>query len=112
MRDHWDFRVLRRPNANSAYSWALPKSSFPSGDEKLLAVQTPDHSKKYMSFEGNLKNGDRVEIYDSGECDIISDTPNRKIFNLLGKKVKGIFILIKTQSANENSWIILRKKSH
>ena len=108
MNQHMDLRVLN-PSKTKAYSFALPKARFPEGNEKMLAVRTPDHSVKIMKLEGNLQNGDRLEIYDQGKCKIVMDSDDRKGFVLEGKNIKGFFIFIKRNNyGKSDTWLVFR----
>ena len=108
MKEHWDLRVLH-PSKSKAYSFALPKAKLPKDGEKLLAIRTPDHHASIMKLDGNLKNGDRMEILDSGKCQIVKDTDDRKGFILNGKNIKGFYLLIKTKNQGKvDSWLIMK----
>jgi len=113
---HYDLRlemngVLR--------SWAVPKE--PSGDEsvKRLAVAVADHEIGYEKFEGTIPEGQygagKVEIWDEGYYEALENTNNKIIFNIYGKRLKGIYCLIKLKpdikNKKDKNWLFFKKKS-
>jgi len=103
---HWDLRILL-PKEKRVLSWAIPKQTLPSRGKRNLAVWVDDtHPTYHMSFEGRLKNGDIVELYDVGEAKIHKLIKDRIIFDLKGTKVNGSFVLIKTDDKN---WLLVGK---
>lgn len=116
---HWDFRleiegVLR--------SWAIPKGPSTDPADRRLAVLTEDHPMEYATFQGTIPVGNygagTVKIWDSGTYKNMKPDPIDKCFdngdiivNLLGKKLKGSFALIKTKLNTKNSWIFLKMKN-
>lgn len=98
---HFDLRIKK---GKKAPSWALPKAKMPTNtDEKILAVRTPDHSISWMSFEGEIPEGEygagTVKIYDKGKC-IIYKWTETIVVKFLGDKVKGFYSLIHTNDKN------------
>tara|TARA_R110000824_G_scaffold210005_1_gene395825 strand:+ start:371 stop:778 length:408 start_codon:yes stop_codon:yes gene_type:complete len=107
-RSHWDIRILS-PRKLKLWSWAIPKSHFPERGEKVLAVRTSDHKVSYLMFEGTLKNGDKVSLYDYGECDLIITKRSNLVIRFKGKKVKEVFTFVKTQgNTSDDKWLIIR----
>lgn len=103
---HWDFRILI-PKEKRVLSWSIPKQTFPSRGERKLAVWVDDtHPISHMTFEGQLKNGDKIELYDLGDIQIHKMTKDRIMFDLKGTKVNGSFVLINTDRKN---WLIIGK---
>ncbi len=103
---HWDLRlemegVLR--------SWAVPKE--PNDKDKRLAVQTEDHPLEYADFEGEIPKGEygagSVKIWDKGYYDLIDKKDKKLIFELHGKKLKGIYCLVNFKDKN---WLFFKKK--
>ena len=105
---HWhhDFRLERE---GVLKSWAVPKG-FPDGDEKRLAVPTEDHPLEYADFEGTIPEGmygaGSVRTYDRGKAKVKLWDQNKIEFGLEGKKVKGMYVMVKTKMG----WLIFRKK--
>ena len=103
---HWDFRLLI-PNEKRILSWSIPKRTLPTRGKRNLAVWVDDtHPMSHMTFEGRLKNGDLVELYDVGDVKIHRMTKDKLIFDLHGSKIKGSYVLIKT---NDKNWLIIGK---
>ena len=101
---HWDLRVLMPDH--KVWSWAIPKQKMPEiRGEKLLAVWVDDtHSRRYMTFEGTLPNGEKVELYDYGMVIIHKFSKFRLMFEFKVKKISGMYQLIKT----DPNWLILK----
>lgn len=115
---HYDFRleidgVLK--------SWAVPKGPSLDPKVKRLAVQTEDHPIEYAKFEGTIPKGEygggEVFIWDHGTWEPEVDDVDAALkkgdlkFKLKGKKLKGSFVLVKTNySKNKKSWLLIKHK--
>jgi len=90
------------------WSWALPKQQLPTvRGEKRLAVWVDDkHIERYMTFQGFLGNGDRVELYDYGLVILHKFSKFRLTVEFQGKVVNGIYDFIKT----DPNWLILKTR--
>ncbi|MEM3555748.1 MAG: DNA polymerase ligase N-terminal domain-containing protein [Candidatus Micrarchaeia archaeon] len=105
---HWhhDFRIERD---GVLKSWAIPKG-FPKNDERRLAVPTEDHPLEYADFEGVIPEGmygaGTVSIYDRGKANVKVWEKDKIEFELHGKRVKGLFVMIRTKVG----WLIFRKR--
>ena len=93
-------------------SWAVPKGPSLDPQVKHLAVPTEDHPMAYGGFEGTIPEGEygagTVMIWDTGTYhNIKADKPEPETMTqafyegrievrLEGKKLKGMFALIKT----------------
>ncbi|MEK6906087.1 MAG: DNA polymerase ligase N-terminal domain-containing protein [Nanoarchaeota archaeon] len=106
---HWDFRleidgVLK--------SWALPKSPPEKEGVKRLAIEVDDHDLSYADFEGVIKEGygkGSVKIWDRGDYEIENKKPEKIVFNLHGKKLKGKYVLVKTKfGKKDNNWLLFK----
>jgi bifunctional non-homologous end joining protein LigD len=120
---HYDFRLELPENWESGLivlkSWAVPKGIPSEKDVKHLAINVEDHPIEYISFKGTIPEGNygagTVKIWDSGKFKNMKMEPakgNPKMleFTLAGKKIKGDYVMIKTNFAgNKNSWLIFRK---
>jgi len=131
---HWDFRL---EIGRVLKSWAIPKQPPRTKGIKRLAIQVEDHLKSYANFEGEIPEGQygagKVKIWDSGEYDLLykgkdkledKNTPRaypetffKKMFTrgkiefeLFGKKLKGKYVLVKTNYGNKpkKSWLFFR----
>ena len=73
---------------------------------KIRVKKIQDHRKDYLSYEGPI-SGDRgrVEIFDSGECELISEKKENK--NLYQYQINGrIFkYRIRLQQADDFYWL-------
>lgn len=105
---HWDFRLEIK---GVLKSWAIPKQPPRTKKVKRLAIQVEDHPLEYSKFKGEIPEGHygagKVEIWDSGTYELIEKTKNKIMFELHGKKLKGKYVLVKTNygSKPEKSWL-------
>ena len=113
---HWD---LRLEIDGVLKSWAVPKEPPKTKAIKRLAIAVEDHPLGYATFEGTIPEGNygagKVEIWDNGTFELINAEGDpfgkkdaKKIeFKLKGKKMKGTFVLIKTNygSKPKKSWL-------
>ena len=110
-RLHWDLRLEFN---KVLVSWAVPKEPPAEEGVKRLAIQTEDHPLEYSLFAGTIPNGNygagKVEIWDRGTFILEDKKPNKIVFNVKGKKLKGRYILLKTQFV-KNSWLFFKGKS-
>ena len=125
-RLHYDFRLELR---GVLKSWAVPKGPSMNPADKRLAMLVEDHPYDYKNFEGIIPPGNygagTVIIWDEGTYEPIepakSKAENEKIllqgfhagqlkFRMNGKKLKGEFVLVKTASRGENSWLLIKHR--
>jgi|TARA_Y100000310_G_scaffold153735_1_gene153223 DNA ligase D-like protein (predicted 3'-phosphoesterase) len=123
---HWDLRLEMN---GVLKSWAVPKEPPTIKGVKRLAIQVEDHPLSYAKFEGEIKEGygaGTVKIWDKGKYELgeNAETPRaypetffKKMFTkgkieiiLYGKKLKGNYVLIKTNYGNkpEKSWLFFK----
>ena len=95
-------------------SWAVPKEPPTEEGIKRLAIQTEDHPIEYALFKGEIPAGNygagKVEIWDTGTFDLKEKKKDKIGVIIKGKKLKGRYILLKTQFA-KNSWLFFKGKS-
>lgn len=109
---HYDFRLEMD---GVLKSWAIPKGPSLNPAEKRLAVMVEDHSIEYGSFEGVIPEGQygagKVLIWDRGIYKLLSGSIGEgKIeFILSGKKLEGVFILLRLKG-KEKEWLLIKKK--
>lgn len=106
---HWDFRLEINGKLKS---WAVTKIPSSSKLIKRLAIRVEDHPLGYEKFHGEIKEGygkGIVKIWDKGTYKLENKKPNKIVFQLKGKKLKGKYVLIKTNYA-KNSWLFFRVK--
>ena len=108
---HWD---LRLEMDGVLKSWALPKIPPQAPGEKRLAIQVEDHALSYIDFEGHIDEGygsGDVFVWDSGVFELKEEGPNKLLFNLDGKKMKGSYVMIIpgwTQGKSHAQWIFFK----
>ncbi len=118
---HWDFRLELPENTDGSgfwvlKSWAIPKEPPQEAGVKRLAVQVEDHPVDYLDFEGEIPEGQygagRVEIWDSGNFNLIQRTGDKLEFELFGQKLKGFYVLVRTKmGGNSQNWLLFKKQT-
>ena len=108
--DHWD---LRLEIGGMLKSWAVPKQPPRTKGIKRLAIQVEDHLRSYADFEGEIKEGygkGKVIIWDKGKFNLVEKDDKKIEFKLNGTKLKGNYVLIKTNygSNPEKSWLFFK----
>lgn len=111
-RLHWDFRL---EHEGVLKSWAVPKEPPLLPGTKRLAVAVEDHPLGYAKFEGTISKGQygagTVKIWDSGNYVPEKISEKEIIIDLRGKKMKGKYVLVKTQfRGSEKSWLLFKKQ--
>lgn len=119
---HYDLRLELR---GVLKSWAIPKGPSLDPREKRLAIAVEDHPLSYKDFEGIIPRGHygagEVIIWDRGTFNakdsIDKADSEKKIlqglqkgsvhFILQGEKLRGEFILVRTQFS-ESSWLLIK----
>ncbi|MBJ7880528.1 DNA ligase D [Gelidibacter salicanalis] len=102
-------------------SWAVPKGPSMNPKDKRLAVHTEDHPVAYLTFEGVIPKGNygagKMTIWDSGyyenlyqDQSLSSDYADGKLkINFHGKKMKGIFTLVRSSSMDKkDQWLLIK----
>lgn len=121
---HYDFRL----ELNGVLkSWAVPKGPSMNPNDKRLAIMVEDHPYVYKDFEGIIPEGNygagKVIVWDNGTYTLAETqsktTSENKLktdlkkghlrFILKGKKLKGEFSLVKLNSEQDNSWLLIKK---
>jgi len=109
---HYDLR-FEKPNSSMWMSFASRKPLTEAETKKLMLNRTPDHTKEDALFIGEIKEGYGAGIlkkWDDGNCEILKYRKDKYIqINFKGKKLKGIYHLIKT-GYKENSWLFFKGK--
>ena len=106
---HWDFRLEYK---GVLKSWAIPKEPPTEEGVKRLAIEVDDHNLDYANFEGEIKEGygkGSVKIWDKGSYETKSKKDEKWVFNLKGKKLKGIYVLLKFKKAGDKNWLFFKK---
>lgn len=122
-RLHYDFRLEMQ---GVLKSWAVPKGPSMDPSIKHLAVQVEDHPFAYRKFHGTIPKGNygagTVSIWDEGTYEPleITDNPEKTLlaglkkgdlkFILHGKKLKGLFVLVRMKGEEGKNWLLIKEK--
>jgi DNA ligase D-like protein (predicted 3'-phosphoesterase) len=113
---HYDFRL---EHDGVLLSWAVPKGPAIDPAVKRLAMQVEDHPVEYGTFEGVIPDGygaGIVMLWDQGtwepdSADIAAALRKGDLkFRLDGVKLKGSWALVRTRTAGERSWLLLKHR--
>lgn len=109
---HYDLRLEYK---GVLMSWAVPKKPPLVSGIKRLAVKVEDHPIEYAEFQGIIPQGyygaGKVEIWDKGYYYSIKNIQDEIIFDIFGRKLSGIYCLIKfKKSNNKKNWLLFKKK--
>ncbi len=108
---HYDFRLEMD---GALKSWAVPKGVPVKEGVRHLAVQVEDHKLSYAGFEGEIPEGQygagKVEIWDSGSYELESKKPEKIVFVLHGKKLRGRYTILKFKKAGDSDWLIFKAR--
>jgi len=112
---HYDLR-LQYPYKSKLSSWVLPRAHLPSPGNNILAVRTPDHSKTWLKFQGEIPRGEygggRVTITQRGMADILMWTDRLITFVVSGRPMNGKFALAKMKiTRKQELWIFIKAKA-
>src|SRR5437016_9625607 len=112
---HYDFRL----EADGVLlSWAVPRGPSMDPNVKRLAMHVEDHPVDYANFEGVIPEGEygggTVMVWDNGiygpeEARSVTQAVARGElkFALLGQKLKGSFVLVRTR---EPQWLLIKHR--
>jgi bifunctional non-homologous end joining protein LigD len=115
---HYDFRL----EADGVLkSWAVPKGPTLDPSQRRLAMQVEDHPLGYRNFEGVIPKGNygagQVIVWDRGTYRLAEGvSPSSEIrhgkikFILRGRKLKGMFTLVKMRprDGSQNAWLLIK----
>lgn len=91
---HFDL-MLEHAGTLLTFSFA----EFPAPSARCARIF--DHRLTYLDFEGDIGRGKgAVKRVESGECELLAQTPDRLRVKLHGLRLKGIFRLTKSQVGN------------
>jgi bifunctional non-homologous end joining protein LigD len=119
---HYDLRI----EINGVLkSWAIPKGPSMNGGDRRLAILTDDLPLSYANFKGIVPEGSYgagiVEGWDKGYCiphafhdsacnehDLMCQLKEGRLkFTLKGKKLKGVFSLVRI-NGNPQHWLLIK----
>jgi bifunctional non-homologous end joining protein LigD len=121
-RLHYDFRL---EVGGVLASWAVPKGPTLDPGVRRQAIHVEDHSIEYFEFEGVIPKGEYgggdVIVWDWGRwTPAKAGDPATSIakgelhFDLEGERLRGRFVLVRTDRANRGSgkeqWLLLHKR--
>lgn len=120
---HYDFRLEMQ---GMLKSWAVPKGPSYDPYTKRLAMILEDHSLDYGKFEGVILDGNygagNVIVWDKGTYELLDKESNSgeiaatRIkrggikFRMFGKKLKGIWTLVKIGLLDDKSWLLIKDR--
>ena len=123
---HYDFRLEME---GVLKSWAVPKGPSMDTSIKRLAMMVEDHPFDYRTFEGVIPSGNygagTVMVWDEGtyepaeqESKLSKEAMDKTLrhqlhkgkikFVLHGKKLKGLFALVKANGRGDNAWLLMK----
>jgi bifunctional non-homologous end joining protein LigD len=116
-RLHYDFRLELD---GVLLSWAVPKGPSLDPKDKRLAVHVEDHPVAYGTFEGTIPPGQygagTVIVWDSGTWEPVGDphagmTAGKLVFRLHGRKLAGLWELVRIAKPGERqeAWLLFKK---
>ena len=115
---HYDFRLEHH---GVLLSWAVPKGPSLDPKTKRLAMHVEDHPYDYGEFEGVIPSGygaGIVMLWDTGtwtpevdDVDAALEAGELK-FSLEGAKLKGSWVLVKTngRQGGERGWLLIKHR--
>jgi DNA ligase D-like protein (predicted 3'-phosphoesterase) len=119
---HYDFRLAV---GGVLISWAVPKGPSLNPATKRLAIMTEDHPLAYADFEGEIPEGEygagTVMVWDTGTYRNIKEKNGAPVsmkqclkdgrieIFLTGKKLRGGFALVRTESMHGN-WLLIKMR--
>lgn len=112
-RLHHDLRLER---GGTLRSWALPKGLPLVPDLPHLAMQTEDHPMKYLTFSGDIPDGEYgggpMRIWDTGTYETLEWEDGKVTFRLTGHRHQGEWHLFRVGrgDAGKREWLITRSK--
>jgi bifunctional non-homologous end joining protein LigD len=116
-RLHYD---LRLELAGVLKSWAVTRGPSLVPGEKRLAVQTEDHPREYLDFEGVIPKGEygggTMIVWDRGTWEPVGDAQKGLAkghleFHLAGQRLKGRWHLVRTRRRpreTREQWLLLK----
>ena len=107
-RLHWD---LRLEHDGALASWAVPNGIPEDPDDNRKAVHTEDHPLEYLTFEGDIPEGNygagRMTIWDSGTYELHKWEPRKVVLTFHGERLNGRYALFQA-GRSEKDWLIHR----
>jgi DNA ligase D-like protein (predicted 3'-phosphoesterase) len=95
-------------------SWAVPKEPSADPAVKRLAVAVEDHPLGYEKFSGTIPEGEygagTVGIWDKGTYQLLEKSEKAYSLEISGKKLQGMFYLVKLKPGEDlKNWLFFKK---
>ena len=107
-RLHWD---LRLEHDGTLASWAVPNGIPEDPDDNRKAVHTEDHPLEYLTFEGQIPEGNygagKMTIWDTGTYELHKWEPRKVVLTFHGERLEGRYALFQA-GRSEKDWLIHR----
>jgi bifunctional non-homologous end joining protein LigD len=107
-RLHWD---LRLEHEGALASWAVPNGIPEDPDDNRKAVHTEDHPLEYLTFEGQIPEGNygagKMTIWDRGTYELHKWEPRKVVLTFHGERLRGRYALFQA-GRSEKDWLIHR----
>ena len=107
-RLHWD---LRLEHEGTLASWAVPNGIPEDPDDNRKAVHTEDHPLEYLTFEGEIPEGNygagKMTIWDAGTYELHKWEPRKVVLTFHGNRLAGRYALFQA-GRSEKDWLIHR----
>ena len=111
---HYDLRI-KYMHKNKLISFAIPKAKIPQNvGEKVLAVNTPDHTIDWLNYSGRIGSGygqGNISIVQKGELDIVGWSESQITFYASGKELNGKYSLVRIRIVqNQPGWLLVKAR--
>jgi len=128
VQKHWARNLhydLRLEIGAVLVSWAVPKGPSKDPKVKRLAIHVEDHPLDYLLFEETLPEGEygagEVIVWDFGEFEVVGPEADDAAaalrdglvrFALVGKKLRGQWVIIKTKmgGGKRENWLLQKEQ--
>lgn len=101
--EHIDFR-FEMPTGNLWESFVTKKEIPLDSKKRIMLIRTRLHNREDALTTKPITSGygeGTYKLFDKGKCDILEYSPSHIVLDLKGKKIKGIYHLIKLGVINK-----------
>jgi len=117
-RLHWD---LRLEMDGVLKSWAVPRGFSWNPEDKRLAVRTEDHPMEYLTWSGEIPQGEygagTLAVWDSGTYRILNGDGEDGVRSgkleiyLMGRRTRGEWHMVMTKpQGDEEPWLLFKAR--
>ena len=100
---HKDFRFIDPYDKTNLMSFAVP-IDFDFKDQKTTLVKTRDHDPRWLTLKSY-----RLKILDSGTIYFLTSSPYYFKIRIVGKHLRGIYLLFKlSKTKRDDRWILVK----